>query len=235
MSAARILVAHESEGIRAVIASVLGKAGFEVMVVGDGHACRAALEAAAWEALVLDVALSGVYAFELVPEARRAVPGARIVLVASVYNRTSYKRRPTSLHGADDYVEQHHIADSLVEKVRPQGAPTPGPAPADRRPGDAVRAAAAIDEAPSELEGEAGARRAERLALLIVGDIALYNAEAVAAARAAGREGRDRIEARLRADLEEGRLLFDSRVPRSVRAGRDFIGEALDDLLRGVR
>ncbi len=47
-----------------------------------------------------------------------------MVLVASVYNRTGYKRRPTSLYGADDYVEQHHIPDALVGKLeRLIGAP----------------------------------------------------------------------------------------------------------------
>jgi hypothetical protein len=31
-------------------------------------------------------------------------------------------------------------------------------------------------------------------------------------------------------DLEEGRLLFDLRVPVDVRRGRDFIGEALEEI-----
>ena len=48
---------------------------------------------------------------------RRRAPTTRVVLVASIYNRTGYKRRPTSLYGADDYVEQHHIPDALVGKL----------------------------------------------------------------------------------------------------------------------
>jgi hypothetical protein len=71
--------------------------------------------------------------------------------------------------------------------------------------------------------------RAERLAKLIVSDIALYNGDAVAAARSGG--GAEGLTARLRADLEEGRLLFDLRVPAAVRAGRDFIAEALAELI----
>ncbi len=55
-------------------------------------------------------------------------------------------------------------------------------------------------------------------------DIALYNGDAFE------QGSDDELDARLRTDLEEGRLLFDLRVPESVRRGRDFIGEALSEL-----
>jgi len=70
--------------------------------------------------------------------------------------------------------------------------------------------------------------RAERLARLIVADIALYNGDALDAVDHHGHT--DELEARLRLDLEEGRLLFDLRVPVEVRKKRDFIGEALDEI-----
>jgi hypothetical protein len=57
--------------------------------------------------------------------------------------------------------------------------------------------------------------RAERLARLIVADIALYNGDALDAADHHGHE--QELEARLRVDLEEGRLLFDLRVPVEVK------------------
>ena len=70
--------------------------------------------------------------------------------------------------------------------------------------------------------------RAERLARLIVADIALYNGDALDAADHHGHEAE--LEARLRLDLEEGRLLFDLRVPAEVRRTRDFIAEALAEI-----
>jgi hypothetical protein len=174
-----------------------------------------------------------VLAFELIQEARLRSPKLRVILVASVYNRTSYKRRPTSLYGADDYVEQHHIADSLVGKLRALLDGKPMQQVASHREteeSEAVRQAAlARVETPIDPNSDA-VLRAERLARLIVSDIALYNGDAVTAARMG--KGIESLEARLRADLEEGRLLFDLRVPVAVRASRDFIGEALAELLR---
>jgi DNA-binding response OmpR family regulator len=231
---ARVLVAHESEPIRAVITTLLEDAGYQVTAVAEGVAARDALVRKDWEALIVDVALSGVLSFEIVEDARLKVPSPRVILVASIYNRTSYKRRPTSLYGADDYIEQHHIADALLQKLgrflRPDES---SPKEKDHAAAERVREGAAAVEAAPRDDGEAKLR-AQRLARLIVSDIALYNGEAVAAARAAGEAGMERLEARLRNDLEEGRLLFDLRVSQSVRRGRDYIDEALRDLLRGT-
>jgi CheY-like chemotaxis protein len=216
-----ILVAHENQAIRAVIEAVLLEAGYGVHAVADGAGCLAALDAA--KALVLDVAVSGPFAFELIDAAKqRSLP---VVLVASIYNRTSYKRRPTQLYGADDYVEQHHVPDQLVGKLSALvGAPSPTPSRGTQEAqGEAVRVAAEHEFD----EGEA-IERAVRLARLIVRDVALYNGDAVIAAR---RDGLAELEARLRVDLEEGRLLFDLRVPAAIRGQRDFIAEALHELV----
>jgi CheY-like chemotaxis protein len=229
-----IVVAHESETIREAIRLLCAKAGYHVSAVPDGYAAMSALELRP-TALVLDVALPKVHAYQVVEESKRLSPDTRVVLVASIYNRTGYKRRPTSLYGADDYVEQHHIPDSLLGKLErligPAPRPTASPPPhAQTKEGREIRAAgeerlAALPDASSQKLIE----RAERLARLIVTDIALYNGDAVA------HEGDDaELEARLRIDMEEGRLLFDLRVPKDVRRTRDFIGEALAEI-RGAK
>jgi CheY-like chemotaxis protein len=224
-----VLVAHDNEAIRRVIEVLLLGAGYMVRSVDGGQACLTAL-AEAPAALVLDVAIGDVMAFDLIDAAKRRTPVPRIVLIASIYNRTSYKRQPTSLYGADDYVEQHHIPDTLVGKLNtllgtPQGVTKPAAI-------DAHEQVRSVGE--SELQHMPGADpvvRAQRLARLIVSDIALYNGDAFERARA---RGTDELQARLRLDLEEGRLLFDMRVSPGVRAGRDFIGEALAELIAGA-
>jgi CheY-like chemotaxis protein len=227
----RVLVAHESESIREVIRHLLDGAGWGVQAVADGRAALAAL-ALPPDALVLDVALPEVHAWEIVEEARKRAPATRVVLVASVYNRTGYKRRPTSLYGADDYVEQHHIPDALVGKLErligpPPRAQTAPAEDADTPDGRAIRDAGEQRLDPLVSDPQA-VQRAERLAWLIVSDIALYNGDALDHADALGHDGE--LEARLRLDLEEGRLLFDVRVPEEVRRTRDFIGDALAQL-----
>lgn len=227
-----ILVAHDSDTIREVIRRLLDGAGWAVTAVADGRAAVAALDAAP-EALVLDVAVGGVLAYQVVEEVKRRGLPTRIVLVASIYNRTGYKRQPTSLYGADDYVEQHHIPDSLVLKLArllgppPRPQPQPQPTPHAATPeGRSIRVAG--EERLDRPIPPQAIERAERLARLIVADIALYNGDAID--HAARVDDTTELDARLRLDLEEGRLLFDLRVPPEVRRTRDFIAEALDAL-----
>jgi CheY-like chemotaxis protein len=234
----RVLVAHESEVIREAIRHLCGVAGYRVAAVSGGQAALQAL-ADAPDALVLDVALPEVHAYELVEQAKERAPKLRVVLVASIYNRTGYKRRPTSLYGADDYVEQHHIPDALLGKLErllgppPRSVKTEAPH-ADTAEGRLIKSAAEerlrSPQRTGVLDGE---ERARRLAWLIVSDIALYNGEALDVAE--GHHGDEELQARLRVDLEEGRLLFDLRVPEEVRRTRDFVGEALTELRRQHR
>lgn len=233
MSGQLVLVAHDNEAIRRVIEQLLLGAGFGVRSVADGKAGVAALQDRP-TALVLDVAIGEMMAFDVIDVARKQRPRVPVLLVASIYNRTSYKRSPTSLYGADDYVEQHHIVDALVGKLRKLVGPgtlSEAPATVGSAAGaeDRVRAAGEAELHPSALpSGMDPVVRAQRLARLIVSDIALYNGDALQLAQA---RGSDALQARLRIDLEEGRLLFDMRVSPGIRAGRDFIGEALAELV----
>jgi CheY-like chemotaxis protein len=227
-SAPSVLVAHDSDTIREAVRRLLAEAGYRVTAVADGHGALRELEARP-DGMVLDVAIGGVFAFEVLERVRAAALPTKTVLVASVYNRTGYKRRPTSLYGADDYVEQHHIPDSLVPKV----ARLVGPG--EVAPPDPVDDRAELERIQVATEGrmrmrfrsrEEALERAARLARLIVADIALYNGDSLA--------NRDEQDARLRLDVEEGRLLFDLRVPVEIRSERDFIGEALAEWYAGA-
>src|SRR5262249_5927700 len=184
--------------------------GYAVHAVADGPAALEALERRP-AALVLDVGLPEVLAYEVVEESKRKTPQTRVVLVASIYNRTGYKRRPTSLYGADDYVEQHHIPDALLAKLERLIGPAPRavllpPPHAETPEMQRIRDAGEGRLRPLSAQREPTERmieRAERLARLIVADIALYNGDALDAADHDGRT--DELEARLRVDLEEGR------------------------------
>jgi len=234
-----IVIAHESEPIREAIRTLCADAGYRVLAVGDGQAALAAIDRKP-AALVLDVALPSVHAYEIVEEVKRRAPETRIVLVASIYNRTGYKRRPTSLYGADDYVEQHHIPDALLVKIERLIGPAPRavelpPAHVLTPEGEKIRDAGEgrMSALPATTVSPKMVERAERLARLIVADIALYNGDALDAADHHGHEAE--LEARLRLDLEEGRLLFDLRVPAEVRKTRDFIAEALAEIRKQRR
>lgn len=175
-----VLFAHERPSVVRAASHVLKARGFEVQGVHEGHAATKALERDAFDALVVDVALPGRAGYELIEPARdlraRGCGARVIVLVASVFRKTSYKRRPARLYGADDYVELHHLGDMLPDKLsrhlKLEPSATTATEAAEQRTTEAVY-----------LEGDV--RFAEpdptRLAALIVADLVLYGGDRIAA------------------------------------------------------
>ncbi|MFC1611753.1 hypothetical protein ACFL6C_12395, partial [Myxococcota bacterium] len=166
-----VLVAHESDTIAQQIGAVLLSTGFAPVRVLYGHQAIRVLRERGASAAVVDVALTDIMAFQLVEQIRTSddLRDVKVILVASVFNKTAYKRRPATLYGADDYVEQHHIYDFLPEKLAEL---TGRPAPETSLPGPEVRQQLRDDEARTDL---AGAERVLALARSIVADIALYH------------------------------------------------------------
>jgi CheY-like chemotaxis protein len=120
LSDALVLVAHDSDVVRNMISELLVGDGFRVDTVADGvEALKKATENKP-QGMVLDVGLPGIYGFELCERLKGnpETKSIKIVLLSSVYNMQRYKRRPSNLYGADDYIEKHHIPDFLLSKLR---------------------------------------------------------------------------------------------------------------------
>ncbi len=256
MTAPRVVIGHDDDTIRGSAAAAAREAGYDVVEVRDGDAAEAALAAEPTpSALVVDAGLPGKAGFELCQAIERLGLPTKVVLIASVYSKTAYKRKPTSLYGAHDYVEQHHIVDMLGPKLAAL-VPAPSPLPEGRsahRPSTLSQA----QQAQANAVREAGERRlqpiarsgvghaeavarAAQLARLIVTDLLLYSGSE---ARHWVDEGRRRgadpasrsLPARLANDLDEGRRLLKLSVPVDVMGGRDLIGEAFVELLNQER
>lgn len=232
----RIIVAHEDAIHRKLATEVLRAAGHRVVAVGDGRSAEELLwDAPAPAALVVDVALTDPPFYRLCQVIRDAGLATRTVLVSSVYSKTAYKRRATELYGADDYVEQHHLADSLVGKVEAllAGRAFSGPAPGTRRP---EQEPLLEDAAERRLWFEVGAaedsaQAVRRLARVIVSDMLLYVAREVGEWRERDFEV-ERMPERLRAGVEEARRLLSERVPADVELPAGLVLEVLGSLVR---
>ncbi|MCA9655449.1 MAG: response regulator [Myxococcales bacterium] len=228
MSSPRILFAHERRGVARAVQRVLEREGFVFVHVADGRACKARLGAERWDGLVIDVALPGTAGFELVELARSAGPeagAAVVVLVASVYRRTSYKRQPTRLYGADDYVEIHHLCDSLPRKLYEHLGLPPVPAiePVEAEAREALRV-----EGDTRMEEPSADH--QRLATLIVADMVLYNGDAIHAA-----QDLSAATAAVEPDLDIARELFAQVVHgEGGRVPGDPIGEAFAALMSSL-
>jgi predicted Zn finger-like uncharacterized protein len=298
LSDALVLVAHDSDVVRNMVAELLIDAGFRVETAADGvEALKRATEKKP-QGMVLDVGLPGIYGFELC-ERLKGDPATRlikIVLLSSVYDMRRYKRTPTNLYGADDYIEKHHIPDFLLTKLRklifpgqpgretsairettqhdlPEMSRPPArefessllspqnQAPMERSSLDSVPSSSSslkttsmeapdlaaifpeslsldasifqkeecdiprVDEADPE-----AVEKARRFARIIVSDVALYNQEAVIEGLRNGT-----FYELLKADVNEGRDLYEGRVPAVIKAKKDYYQEAFDNFIAAAQ
>ncbi|MCA9658510.1 MAG: response regulator transcription factor [Myxococcales bacterium] len=118
MDKLRILVAHDKLAIARAIEQILATYGFAVEPMTDGDAVAEALRSRHFDGLVVDAAILGTPIHELCELAKAgADPVPAVIMIAAIFRRRSYKRRASSLYGADDVVEVHRIATELPAKL----------------------------------------------------------------------------------------------------------------------
>lgn len=223
----RVLLGHGGPVIAGAARRILDAHGFDAEIASNARSVEQALARGGWDALVVDVALPGAPGFELAAPARAA--GVKVViLVASVFRRTSYKRQPQRLYGADDYVEIHHLGDHLPARLRTHLGL-----------GDSQRASESLREVLVTLRerGDDHLRNLtpKALATLIVADLLLYNGDRITEAATV-----EEALAAVGSDLDGARELFeqlrshgDSRSDGDHDSG-DLIGEAFRELVAGL-
>jgi CheY-like chemotaxis protein len=229
-----LLVAHERRAIGQAIHRVLAAQGFRVDVAQTGDEVIAALAARAWDGLVLDAALPGPPVHEIVALAKSGEhPVGAVILVASVFRKTSYKRKPQQLYGADDYVEIHRLGGELPSKlwslfkVDPSGLHGMMEAEAVLATLQAEGDQRLFDVAPIDADPASAAAHGARLAELIVADFILHSGDRLIAV-----DTPEESRLALATDLDAARALYRS-VAGDV-AGRDPIGDAFDALMRSL-
>jgi DNA-binding response OmpR family regulator len=223
----RVVIGHESEDISRQTGEVLIEAGFCPLRAKDGDETIRILESHRPPATVLDVALGKVLAFQVINYLRNRsdLKDTKVVLIASVYSKTAYKRKPQSLYGADDYVEQHHIPDKLTVKLI--NLLKLGEA-------EAVRDAAVLKRADlirvaEQREDLEGIKRVHTVARNIVADIALYSQPDIEKTVKTGDLDT------MAAVLQEGRRLLSEMVDVRYIRDADPIMDAFRSLIDGMR
>jgi len=220
-----LLAVSDSKAFEAM-GSLLEAAGFSIVSSPDGvDAMVAAVRELPYVA-VLDAALPKIF-----------------ILFNSYYDKNKYKRPPSSLYGADDYIEAHEVQLQFLNKVQaliegvPQQEPSEGPPFGDeedsfsyeippRKPEAQAPSTASQPPAPKEPAvqttaiGAAGTlsgageweTKARRLARTVLSDVFLYNTDK---AKNALRNGN--FKEIFTTEINEGRKLYESRIPKDVR------------------
>lgn len=132
--ALNVLFAHENAEIRARIAQVAGEGGVPCKTVDNGVDALVELQSGRYQVGVLDVALPRMFGFEVCEVIRRdqALDRVKLLIIAAIYDQNRYRRPPSSLYGADGYIEKQDLDVQFVAAVRAaaQVAPAPAAAPA---------------------------------------------------------------------------------------------------------
>jgi|GEM_PF-574036 len=245
----RVLVAHSDAVLCTMIGELLEKHGMSGTICHDGSQALQLMQAKPPHVALVDVALPGLYAFEVVDKirSRPGLAGVKIILMSSVYNKMAYKRTPTSLYGADDYIEKHHVASDLIQRIsqlatnaQPLSHKEPVSAQetvvaaqagslaeekADRiyaeELNDRIRIAETVETMPI-MTGEL-LEKAHRLARNIVSDIALYNQDKVEAGIRNGA-----FYKVLQKEIAEGQRLFSERYSVQDCGGKDILQQEFD-------
>jgi predicted Zn finger-like uncharacterized protein len=249
-----VLVANESPDFCASVAHILASEPFTVLCCHDGKEAMDLIEEHRPDVVLLDVALPTLYGFEICDTIRNTpeLSAVKTILIASIYDKTRYKREPQSLYGADDYIEKHHIPDSLSAKIYRLVF---GQETVDQDLDDSSRAE---EEKPTDLEdlseqemlaqelvreelrrdeeAKTSSReslqdsdahhKARRLARIIVTDIALYNQKKI---EEAVRNGT--FYELFEEELNDGRLFYNRRIAEQVREGTRYLEDAVADLI----
>lgn len=249
-----VLVANESPDFCAAVERTLSPEPFRVICSHDGGETMGIIERSLPDVVLLDVALPTMYGFEICERVRNnpAFATVKTILIASIYDKTRYKREPQSLYGADDYIEKHHIPDSLaakiyrlvfgqqaveadsVEAAEAEGELCPeagGEGPATEAAQESVREEIRLDEESKtsvrqDPDLAVAHEKARRLARIIVTDIALYNQKQVEEGIRAGT-----FRELFSEEIREGRLLFERRVPQEVREGTSYLEDAFEEFI----
>src|SRR5512143_2835781 len=97
----KVVVANESPAFCKAVTGVLASEPFDVFTYHDGREALNAIMQLKPDVVLLDVALPSMYGFEVCDAVRKdpAIAGIKLILIASIYDKTRYKRAPQSLYG----------------------------------------------------------------------------------------------------------------------------------------
>ena len=212
-----ILVAVEEEELGRLIQRILTRDGIRSHLVGSGKDALECLRDNTWDLFLLSVYLPDMMGYELLDSLSKEGGGSRIpsILLSSIHHAARYKRAPTSLYGADDYLERHHLPDLLIPKIRRLLSPGADDAPpvvtADAPPPTDEQVVARRDLEAMERSGQTSEDprmgELQRMCRVIAGDIALYNEDVIASSAP------DNLLEAIAADISEGESLLASRFP----------------------
>ncbi len=214
-----VLVVLDEAELAGLVAKILSRGNLGYSVANSGQEALEAVEEQSPAAILVNVVLPDMMGYEFVDRLRRSEKGKElpVIFLSSLHHGTRFKRAPSSLYGADDYVERHHLPDLLIPKLQNlfELGPTAPPLDADKGTlksltdveVDERREIEKIHEEPVKPGQGLPDEEIRRMARVIAGDIVLYNEDIIRAVSLS-----DAVKA-LTGDIQEGRSMLAERFP----------------------
>lgn len=241
LDSSKILVAHSNPVILNEIISILTKNGYRTITAPDGiDAMVKAIKEIPF-LTVVEVALPKIYGFEVCKrlKLRDETKDMKFILLSSTYDKKRYRREPTSLYGADDYIEEHQVSELLIEKINTiRGIRPEEKEEVERLPEEPMIERPEVKITPEikppvmavSPPADEKVESAKRLARTIMSDIYLYNS-----AKVEESIRNNNFYSVFAAEIKEGLKLYENRIPQEVRAKGDFFREAIENFIAGKK
>jgi DNA-binding response OmpR family regulator len=117
----KVLVAIDGEGTKEMIKELLSEANFTVIEANSGKEILPLLTRQRPGVALIDVGLPDGLGSEFCGMIKKdpRLKETIVILMASIYEKNNkYRRQPSSLFGADDYIERHSVQKDLLVRIR---------------------------------------------------------------------------------------------------------------------
>ncbi len=112
------VVADIQRDFRNFLLSLLASQGFNILVVDDGETALELVKTRKPRILFVNPYLPKLMGVELIQHLRNGKGKLPIIfLLGAIHNRKRYRRRPESLYGADDYIDESATESVLMQKL----------------------------------------------------------------------------------------------------------------------
>ena len=114
---ARILLAEDDESLRGFLAGALGRAGHDVVHVGDGESAYETLQGKVFDLLLTDIVMPGLDGIELARRGAEADPAMKIVFITG-FAAVALSAQSQAPKDAKVLSKPFHLKDLVVEIER---------------------------------------------------------------------------------------------------------------------
>jgi CheY-like chemotaxis protein len=112
------VVADIQRDFRSVLVEILVRMGFRIVVAEDGLTALREIQEHRPRLLLVNPYLPELMGIELVARLRaEGIAPQTIILLGAIHSSKRYRRRPESLYGADDYLDEGGSDEAIMSKI----------------------------------------------------------------------------------------------------------------------